>query len=292
MVEVLQAVLGGLTAGSIYALVGIGVSLIFKISRVLNLAQGEFLSMGALVAFSLVTVARLPMLVALVLAIAAVTVLGLLFERLAIRPARSRTMTVLLVITLGTSLLLRGIAQVAWGKDPMSLPAFSGTDPLLIGGVAILPQALWVMGGIAITALGLWSFFERTMVGKAMLAAAENGVAAEMVGIDVVAMSQLAFGLSATVGALAGVLIAPITFVSYDGGTMIGLKGFVAATVGGMGRIGGAIGGGLFLGVLEAVISGYVSSLFKDVTAFVVLIAVLLLRAGLDKRMTLVQAGE
>ncbi len=287
----LQAVLGGLTSGSIYALVGIGVSLIFKMSRVLNLAQGEFLALAALLAFSLVTAAHLPLALACALAILGVTALGLVFEQTAIRPARSQTMTVLLVITLGTSILLRGIAQVVWGKDPMSLPAFSGTDPLLIWELAVLPQALWVMGGILVVALALWLFFERTLVGKAMLAAAENRAAAEMIGINVIAMSRLAFGLSAAVGALAGVLVAPITFVSYDGGTMIGLKGFVAATIGGMGRIPGAIAGGLFLGVLEAVIAGYLSSLYKDVTAFIVLIIVLVLRAGLDKRTTLVQAG-
>ncbi len=292
MTTFLQAVLGGLTTGSIYALVGIGVSLIFKMSRVLNLAQGEFLAVAALLAFSLVTVVHLPLWLACLLAILAVMVLGILFERMAIRPARSQTMTVLLVITLGTSILLRGLAQVLWGKDPMSLPAFSGNDPLLFLDLAILPQALWVMGGILITAIGLWVFFERTLVGKAMVAAAENRAAAEMIGINVVGMSRLAFGLSAVVGALAGVLVAPITFVSYDGGTMIGLKGFVAATIGGMGSIPGAIAGGLFLGVLEAVIAGYLSSLFKDATAFIVLIVVLLLRAGLDKRATLAQAGS
>lgn len=286
----LQAVLGGLTAGSIYALVAIGVSLIFKVSRVLNLAQGEFLAVGALLTFSLVTVAHHPLWLACLVAILVVALMGLVFERMAIRPARSQTMTVLLVITLGTSILLRGLALVLWGNEPMSLPAFSGTDPLLFWNLAILPQALWVMSGIAVIAIGLWYFFERTLLGKAMLAAAENRAAAEMIGINVVATSRLAFGLSAGVAALAGVLVAPITFLSYDGGTMIGLKGFVAATIGRMGNITGAIAGGLFLGVLEALIAGYFSSLFKDVTAFIVLIVVLVLRAGLDKRTTLTQA--
>ncbi|MGH2405131.1 MAG: branched-chain amino acid ABC transporter permease [bacterium] len=286
----LQAVLGGLTAGSIYALVAIGVSLILKVSRVLNLAQGEFLAVGALLAFSVVTVAHQPLWLACLAAILVVTVVGLVFERLAIRPARSQTMTVLLVITLGTSILLRGLALVIWGSEPMSLPAFSGTDPLLFWNLAILPQALWVLSGIVLVAVGLWYFFERTLLGKAMLAAAENRAAAEMIGINVIATSRLAFGLSAAVAALAGVLVGPITFLSYDGGTMIGLKGFVAATIGRMGNITGAIAGGLFLGVLEALIAGYFSSLFKDVTAFIVLIVVLVFRAGLDKRTTLTQA--
>jgi branched-chain amino acid transport system permease protein len=291
LATVLQSVLGGLTAGSIYALVAVGVSLIFKVSRVLNLAQGEFLTLGALLAVTFATAVRLPLWLACTLAVAGVLGVGMLFERLAIRPARGQPMTVLLVITLGTSTLLRGVAQVGWGKDPLSLPAFSGTEPLWVGPVALLPQALWVMGGIATTALALWYFFDHTVAGKAMLAAAENPLAAEMIGIDVVATGRLAFGLSAVVGALAGVLVAPITFVSYDGGTMMGLKGFVAATLGGMGSIPGAIGGGLCLGVLEALIAGYLSSLYRDVTSFVVLTAVLVVRAGVDRRTTLLQAG-
>lgn len=287
----LQAIWGGLTAGGVYALVAIGVAMIFKVSRVLNLAQGEFVALGALVAYSLAVAARLPLGVAFVLAVAVVSALGIIFERLAIRPARSQTMTVLLVITLGTSILLRGVAMVIWGKDPMSLPSFSGDEPLKLWELSIMPQHLWVMGGILVTSAALWYFFEKTILGKAMLAAAENRAAAQMIGIDVITINRLAFGLSAAVGALAGILVAPITYITYDGGTMIGLKGFVAATIGGMGGIPGAVVGGLLLGILESLAAGYLSSLFKDSTAFVILIIFLLLRSGMDKRSTLAQ-GE
>lgn len=285
----LQAVLAGVTAGSIYALVAIGVAVIFKVSRVLNLAQGEFVALGALAAYSLAIVLRLPLPLAFVIAVAGVSLLGILFERMAIRPARNQTVTVLLVITLGTSILLRGVAMVIWGKDPMSLPSFSGDQPIGFYGLFIMPQHLWVLGGIAVTATALWFFFDRTMVGKAMMAAAENRAASQMIGIDVVAVNRLAFGLSAAVGAMAGILVAPITYITYDGGTMVGLKGFVAAIIGVMGSIPGGIIGGLLLGVVEALAASYVSSLFKDATAFVILILVLLLRSGLDKRSTLSQ---
>jgi branched-chain amino acid transport system permease protein len=284
-----QTIVGGLTAGSIYALVAIGVAMIFKVSRVLNLAQGEFVIFGALIAYTLVSAVRLPLALALLLSVGVVALLGVLFERTAIRPARSQTMTVLLVITLGVSIMLRGVASVLWGKDPMSLPSFSGDQPLSTAGLAILPQSLWIVGGLILIAAALWYFFERTVRGKAMLAAAENRSAAQMIGIDVLAMSRLGFGLSTAVGAAAGVLVAPSTFITYDGGTMIGLKGFVAATIVGMGSIPGALVGGLLLGLLEALAAGYVSSQFKDVTAFVVLILVLLVRSGLDKRETLTQ---
>jgi len=216
---------------------------------------------------------------------------GVLFERLAIRPARNQSMTVLLVITLGVSLFLRGAAEVIWGRDPMSLPSFSGDQPLPVGGVAIQPQSLWILGGLLVTGVVLWLFLERTVIGKAMLASAENQAAARMIGIDTQAMSRLGFALSAAVGALAGILVAPSTFITYNGGTLIGLKGFVAATILGMGSLPGAIAGGLMLGVLEALSAGFVSSQYKDATAFVVLIVALLLRSGLDKREVLRQAA-
>jgi branched-chain amino acid transport system permease protein len=291
MTLILQTLIGGLSAGSIYALVAIGVAMIFRVSRVLNLAQGELVILAALLAHTLVTAVRLPLAVALVASVAAVAVVGVLFERLAIQPARGQSMTVLLVVTLGVSIFLRGVAVLVWGKDPMSLPSFSGDQPIQAGGLAILPQSLWIMGGMLVTAGALWYFFERTLLGKAMLAAAENRAAAEMIGIDALAVSRLGFGLSAAVGALAGLLVAPSTFITYDGGTIIGLKGFVAATIVGMGSIPGAIVGGVALGLLEALAAGFLSSQFKDATAFVVLIVVLLVRSGLDKRETLTQGA-
>lgn len=287
----LQTLLGGLTAGSIYALVGLGVSMIFSVSRVLNLAQGEFVSLGALMTFTFHRWVGLPLAPAVVLAMICVAGAGVLFERWVIRTSRSQAMSVLLVITLGFSVLVKGVSMVIWGKDPMSLPSFTGDDPIAFGGLTIPPQTLWIFAAIVVISAFSWYFFERTLTGKALLAAAENRDAAEMIGIDVVLMRRLAFGLTALIGALAGALVAPTTFVSYDGGTMIGLKGFVAATVGGMGRLSGAVVGGLLLGLLEALSAGYINSMFKDVTAFIVLIVVLLVRSGLDKRSTLLQGA-
>lgn len=290
MTHFLQTTLGGVMAGSIYALVAVGVALIFKVSRVLNLAQGEFLIFGALLAYSIVAF-EAPLWLACILAVLAVAASGLVFERLAIRPMRGRPMIVVLVVTLGTSMLMRGAAMVLWGKDPMSLPSFSGDAPILVWGLAISPQGLWIVAGIGAIAAALWLFLERTLLGKALLAAAENPSAAQMVGINVNATSRLAVALSAGVGAVAGVLVAPVAFITYDGGTMIGLKAFIAATLGGMGSLLGAVAGGLFIGLLEAWAAGYVSSLFKDTTAFVVLIFVLVLRSGLDKRASLTHSG-
>ncbi|HEX6990160.1 MAG TPA: branched-chain amino acid ABC transporter permease [Bacillota bacterium] len=284
-----QALLGGVTTGSIYALVGIGLVMIFKMSRVLNLAQGEFLILGALFAYTLVGL--LPLWLACLLAVVGTFVIGLLFERLAVRPVRGSTLTVLLVITLGTSILLKGAAMLIWGKEPMSLPSLSGNNPLQVAGLFIPPQGLWILGGIAVTGLILRLFFDRTLLGKAMVATAENPTAAGMTGINTIRLGRLAFGLSGAIGGLAGVLIAPLTFISYDGGTLIGLKGFVAAALGGMYSIPGAVAGGLLLGALEALGAGYVSSIFKDVTAFVVLIVLLVVRSGLDKRKTLLEEG-
>ena len=291
MTLALQVLLGGLTAGSIYALVALGVALIFKVSRVLNLAQGEFVTIGALVAYSAINGLHLPLAAAVGISIVVLACVGMAFERLAIRPARSQSMTTLLVITLGASVLMRGVAQVVWGKEPMSLPSFSGDQPLNLLGASLLPQSVWIVGGLLLSGIGLWVYLERSLAGKAMLAAAENQAAAEMIGIDALAMRRIGFALSAALGALAGVLVAPNTYITYDGGTIIGLKGFVAATLLGMGSLPGAIVGGLLLGLLEAG-AATVSSQFRDASAFVVLIVALLVRSGLDKRQSLADAAD
>jgi len=272
-----QFVAGGLTVGAIYALVALGFSIIFNASRVINFAQGEFVMIGGMSAVSLVA-AGAPMPVAIVGAVAVSGVVGLLLERLAVGQARNADVVTLIIITIGASIFLRGLAQLVWDKRIHPLPPLSGDTPISIFGATIVPQSLWVIGvTVVIVALLSW-FFNRTLAGKAMLATSYNRFAAQLVGIEVRRVLFASFGLAAALGAIAGVLIAPITFTSYDTGIMLGLKGFAAAILGGLGNFAGAIAGGLVLGLLESLGAGYVSSAYKDVIAFVIILAVLFVR--------------
>jgi branched-chain amino acid transport system permease protein len=275
----LQYLAGGLTAGLIYALVALGFSIIYNASRAINFAQGEFVMIGGMCAVTLVG-AGLPLMAAVPMAVLAAVIVGLLLEKLAIEPARHADTVTLIIITIGASLLLRGLAQVVWDKRVHSLPAFSGDAPLRFLGATLLPQSLWVLGGAALAVAGLSWFFNRTLFGKAMLATSYNPLAARLVGINTRTVLFASFGLAAMLGALGGVLIAPITFTSYDSGIMLGLKGFAAAMLGGLGSFAGAVLGGVLLGVAEGLGAGFISSAYKDAIAFVIILAVLFFMPG------------
>ena len=269
-----QYLLSGLTTGAIYALVALGFAIIYNASHVINFAQGEFVMIGGMAAAAAFD-AGLPLPLAVVVSIGTATLIGLLLERLAVEPARGASVVTLIIITIGASILLRGLATIVWDKRIHALPAFSGEAPIAIGGATLLPQTLWVLGATVVTVAALWWFFNRTLTGSAILAVSHNRFAAQLMGISVRRVLLVSFGLSAALGALAGVLIAPIAFTAWDVGVMLGLKGFAAAMLGGIGSGPGAIAGGLALGLIEALGAGYLSSAYKDVFAFVILLAAL-----------------
>ncbi|MBI3516855.1 MAG: branched-chain amino acid ABC transporter permease [Proteobacteria bacterium] len=277
MAEFLQFTFSGVTVGAIYALVALGFAIIYNASQIINFAQGEFVMLGGM-ATVVLAAAGLPLPVAIVGAVAIAVAVGLLLERGAVEPARHASVVTLIIITIGASIFLRGVAQVLFGKDFHRLPAFSGDAPIVVGGAMLLPQTLWVLGVTALVVVLLHGFFTRTLFGKAMLATAHNPLAAALVGIDTRRMLAVSFGLAAGLGAIAGILIAPITLTAYDVGIMLGLKGFAAAILGGLGSFPGAIVGGLLLGLAEALTAGYVSSAYKDAIAFVAILAVLFVR--------------
>ncbi|HEX2389794.1 MAG TPA: branched-chain amino acid ABC transporter permease [Casimicrobiaceae bacterium] len=272
-----QYIASGLTVGSIYALVALGFSIVFNASRVINFAQGEFVMIGGMSAVSLLALGA-PMPLALAGAVVVATVVGLVVEKLAIERARRADVVTLIIITIGASILLRGVAQVVWDKSVHRLPPLAGDTPVTLFGATILPQSLWVLAATVVIMAALTYFFRRTRLGKAMLATSHNRLAAQLVGIDVDRVLFASFGLAAGLGAIAGVLIAPIAFTAYDAGVMLGLKGFAAAILGGLGSFPGAIAGGLTLGLLESIGAGYVSSAYKDAIAFVIILGVLFVR--------------
>jgi branched-chain amino acid transport system permease protein len=278
-VQWVQFVASGLTAGTIYALVALGFSIVYNASRAINFAQGEFVMIGGMSAASMVA-AGLPLWAAAPLAVVAAVVVGLLLEKVAIEPARNADTVTLIIITIGAALFLRGLAQLVWDKRIHSLPSFSGDAPIHLLGATVLPQSLWVLGGASVAVAALSWFFGRTLYGKAMLATSYNPLAARLVGVETRTVLLASFGLAAMLGALGGVLIAPIAFTSYDAGVMLGLKGFAAAMLGGLGSFAGAILGGVVLGLLEGLSAGYVSSAYKDAIAFVIILGVLFFMPG------------
>jgi branched-chain amino acid transport system permease protein len=281
--ELLQLLAAGVTVGSVYALVALGFNIIYNATGIINFAQGEFVVLGGLIFYSLFVVAHVPLPAALVLAVVAVALLGWLMERLTIRPLRGAPTVTLIIVTVGVSVILRGSAKLVWGPASLPVPAFSGERSLALGGAAVNVQYLWVLGLTALAVLAAWLFFERTLTGKAMQACAINPEAARLAGINVGAMVRTAFALSAALSALAGVVISPITFASYDGGVLLGLKGFCGAIVGGLGSGAGAVVGGLLIGLVENVAIGFAPqgySGFHNAFAFVILLLVLFLRPG------------
>ncbi len=274
LAQLLQFLFSGLTVGATYALAALGFTLIYNASNVINFAQGEFIMLGGMLAVFF-TQAGLPLPAALLLAILVPAVVGVVIEKLAIEPVKGAETVTLIIITIGASLVIRGLVQVLLGKNTHSLPAFSGDTPIEILGATLMPQSLWVMGVTAIVVVVLWYFFNRTLTGKAMLATSYNRLAAELVGINTNGVLFMSFAMSAALGALGGILITPITLTSYDVGIMLGLKGFVAAVLGGLGNGLGAVVGGLLVGILEAMGAGYLSSAYKDAIPFVLILFIL-----------------
>jgi branched-chain amino acid transport system permease protein len=280
VVELLQYVLGGLVVGSIYGLVGIGYTGVYNVTRIVNFAQGDFAMLAAMSAIALFELGW-PLPVAIAAGLAGLGALGAVVERWAIRPARADEVRGI-IVTLGVGVFLQGLAIKLWGTDARPMPAFSGERPLEVLGATLPPQALWVLGTAAALVLALHVFFQTTYLGKAFRACAVNPYAARLSGIEVRTMHVLAFVLSGVLGAVAGIIVAPIVLVQYDTGIPLGIKGFVACIVGGLGKPTGAAVGGLVLGVLEALAAGLGSSGYKNAIAFVLLLAFLFVRpAGL-----------
>ncbi len=276
-----QLILTGVTTGSIYALVALGFVLIYTVTGILNFAQGEFSMLSALLCASLLTW-HLPLGVAVICAVAAVCALSAVTERLAIQPAFGGHPLTLIIITFGVSMAFRGIALMLWGADPYTIPEFTPGSPLVLWGGVLVRQAMWAIGLSAGVVAALFVFFARTVPGAAVRACADNAFASRLVGISPRAMSLVAFILSAGLAAVAGIVITPITGATYDMGLTLGLKGFVAAVIGGLTSAPAAVVGGYLVGIIEALTTGYLSPGYGSAITFLVLLLVLFLqREGL-----------
>jgi branched-chain amino acid transport system permease protein len=278
MVELAQYLASGVVVGSIYGLIAIGFTAVYNATGIVNFAQGDFSMLGALIAIALLA-AGVPLLPAIVLAVLAVGLAASAIERVAIRPVGADVLRGI-IITIGVGVSLQGIAVILWGTDAHPLRAFSGERPIGLAGVTIPPQALWIVGTAAVLMIALYSFLTQTYFGKAFRACALNPFAASLMGIPTQRMRLASFFLSGLIGAIAGIIVAPIALMQYDTGIFLGIKGFVACIIGGFGNPIGAAIGGLLLGVLEALATGYLSSGYKNAIAFVVLLVFLFVRPG------------
>jgi branched-chain amino acid transport system permease protein len=220
--------------------------------------------------------AGVPLPFAALIAVVATTAVGLALHRFAIEPARGASPVALIMITIGASIFLRGVAQIVFDRRFHSLPPLFAAEPIQFGGAAILPQSLVVLGSATVIVVLLWLFIDRTLLGKAVLATAANRLAARLIGIDTRRIVDFSFAVSAAIGAVAGILITPIALTSYDAGTLLALKGFAAAMLGGIGSAAGAVVGGLLIGMFEAFAAGYLSSNYKDAVAFLIILVVLI----------------
>jgi len=279
--QFLQYIFSGITSGSVYALTAMGFTLIFNATGIINFAQGQMVMLGGMLAVAFHG-AGLPLWACFVGAVIAVAIIGMAFEESAMRPLLRKGVMAQIIATVGVSFVFETAAMVIWGRDALTLPAFSGEKPIAIGRATLLPQTLWVVGLTVVIVVALQFFYRKSLFGKAVRACAVNPVAARLQGVSYRRVVLFSFALSGAISAAAGVMITPSSFMGYSSGALLGLKGFAAATLGGLGNPVGAVLGGFMLGIIEALGVGLVSAGYKDAIAFVILLLVLFARpAGL-----------
>jgi branched-chain amino acid transport system permease protein len=276
--NILQLLSSGIITGAIYALVALGFVTISRASQIINFAQGEFVTLGGMITFFLLKSVNISYPLAIPIAISIVIIIGFLLHLTVIYPLRKASVLILIMATLGVSIFLSSTSGLIFGTLPKALPPFSGAKPFQVWGVSIVPQNLWVLGTTFVLLIILHLLSHRTLLGKAMEASSTDPLGADLLGISRNLMIFLAFGVSAGVGAIAGILITPIFFTSYNAGPLLGLKGFIGAVLGGWGKNSGAILGGFTLGIIESLSMVFIPSGYKDGVAFAILLLILYFR--------------
>ena len=271
--------LAGTAQGCVYALVALGFVLIYKATETVNFAQGDLMMLGAFFAFTASVALGWPYWATILFALGVMAVVGMLVERIVLRPVLGYPQFTVVMITIGVGYVMRGIVTMVpgWGTDTYQIRTPFADEVWKLGGLVVpVQQAAVIVMTIALCAV-LYVFFSRTRIGIAMQATSQNQLAAYYMGIPVRRVNNLIWGISAAVAAFAGILLAPVTFVHSNMG-FIGLKAFPAAVVGGFGSVPGAVVGGLIIGIVEALAGFYLPEGWKDIAAYVVVLAVLLVK--------------
>lgn len=273
----LQILISGLTQGSLFALVAVGFNIIYNVAAMPNFAQAEFATIGAFLIFYLGRALHLPTLALVVLIVPLAAMIGMVFQKAILYPAKRLSHMHLVLITVGGMYVLQGTVLAIWGVDPILSQPFSGAKPIDIYGAKIPTQSLWVIGVTLVLTTLLYFFFSRTLTGKALRGVAEKRDIAGIVGINVDTMDAIAWGMAAMVGAIGGVILAPLYPFEYQSGLMILTMVFSSAIIGGMGNILGGLVGGMVIGILLAIGAAYFAP-FKEIVVFVILLTILSVR--------------
>ena len=275
-----QTLVNGFSVGCIYGLIGIGFCVIYNASGIVNFAQGAFVMLGGMITYVLLTTFHLHLVVAGAFATVVVAFIGIIIERVVVRPLwdRNATMFVMILATLAVQIVIERATLILVGDQPKSIPVFTDLPPIRLAGVSIGYQTLWIVGTSLVLIALLALFFQKTLVGRAMRACSINREAAALQGIQVSRMLALSFALSAALGAIAGILLTPTQFTAFNVGTPFAISGFIAAIVGGFGRPFGAFLGGIALGLAQALAVFGLGSGLKNVAALAVLLAFLFFR--------------
>lgn len=278
MDTLLQVLVSGVVVGCVYGMAALGFAIVYNATRIINFANGEFLMLGGVLLAGAAVGARLPMPLGIAIAIAGCALIGWVLQRGVLDLARNSDSVTLVMLTIGAALALRGAAALAFGRQITFVPEFGLLPVVLLGKVYIPSQGLWIIAILLAVSAALWYVFSRTMLGKAMRAASQEPRAAALCGIEPRQVAAIAMVLAGGLGGLAGAMLAPISAAFYENGLFLGLKGFAAAVLGGLGNPMGAVLGGLVIGIVESLTAGFVSSNFKDAVSFAVLILMLILR--------------
>ncbi|RKX73309.1 MAG: branched-chain amino acid ABC transporter permease [Spirochaetes bacterium] len=276
--QILQYIFSGITVGSIYALVAIGYNIIYNTTGIINLAQGEFVMLGGMIAFSLSQIMSL--VPAVVLAVLITGAVGSLIEIVIIRRMKKSSVLGMIVVTIGISIIIREIALFIWDEQIRALRFFTGNEisSIDIFGARISPQVLWIVGVTALIVIALYLFFRFTLTGQAMRACSSNTRAAKLCGIRTSQMVNLSFMLAAGIGALGGCLVSPLTQTHYAMGSELAIKGFIVAILGGLGNPMAAVAAGLLLGLIESFSISFLPMVYKDVISILILLVILVLK--------------
>ena len=272
-----QQVLNGLTNGSLYALMAVGVTMVYKSLGMLNFAHGDVMMVGTFITLTF-TQMGIPFYAAIVMGIASAAILGFLLERIILRKVKFSSFVNLLIATVGVSYVLRNTAMVIWGTSPQLFPSMFPAKLIRIGNFTITPQSIGIILISLALITGLHMFFTKVKVGKCMQLANSDPEGAAMMGVNVTYMRFLTFGISAGLAAIAGIMIAPLTYARVDMSATIGMKAFAAAILGGIGNLWGALLGGVMLGIVEALGSAYISTAYRDAFSFIILFIVLFVK--------------
>lgn len=276
----INLLMSALLLGSIYGLIALGYSLIYRASGIMNLAQGDLMCVGGFLGYTFYSIYKLPIILSIALTMACTFIIGCIIEKFVIRPIfqKSTTTSVIILATVAVSYILQSLEIIIWGAAPLAVPSFLKTTTVKIFGVIYQTESLLTIAVALICMFGIHVFMKVSNTGKAMRAAAMDPIAARSCGINVDKTTRITWAISTTVAGLAGIMVGPIYGVTTTLGTAMSAKGFASAVVGGYGDMYGAILGGFVLSSLESFSAGYISSALKQLIAYATVLFILFVK--------------